>query len=442
MRILTRYVLRLHLAPFFFSLAALTMVLLLDQVGRQFEKLVGKGLHWTVIGEVFLYSVPFILAQTFPMAVLIAVLYSFNRLAGDNEITAMKASGIPLTRLLAPLVLVAALAAAGMFWFNDTVLPESNHRLQVLRSSIAQKMPTFELREQTINEVLSNRLYLQAARIDRGRSALEDVVIYDERLPSRSRTIYADSGGIAFNDTQTDLYLTLHGGVMQEQVHDKPGSFGRLFFDRLVMRVQGVSNELERSDLGGFRGDREMSVEQLEERVDASRDRARGVEEESRIYARSLARLYAEGDLDVEATEVADSDSVDVREGAIRMAVRRSAPWEVSSQFNSYRMQVQSARSQASRFAVEIHKKASIPAACIVFVLIGAPIALRWPLGGVALVVAVSFGVFVAYYVALVGGEELADSLILSPFWSMWAPNVLFGLIGAGFVWRARKAGR
>lgn len=438
MRILTRYILRQHVAPFFFSLTALTLILLLDQVGRRFEKLVGKGLHWTVIGEVFLYSVPFIVAQTFPMAVLIAVLYTFNRLAGDNEITAMKANGIPLPRLLAPLVLVASILAAGMFWFNDTVLPESNHRLQVLLTSIGQKMPTFELREQTINEVLPNRLYLQVARIDRQRSELADVVIYDERLPNRSRTIYADSGHIASNPQQTDLYLTLREGVVQEQLADKPESFQRIHFGRLIMRVQGVTNQLERADLGGFRGDREMTIAQMEEQVREAEGRVEAARKESRGYAVALTRLFQEGTLDLSKTSF---DTV-LTEAAARSALRQSAPWEAVNRFESHALQVRSGMRRANEHAVEIHKKYTIPAACIVFVLIGAPIAIRYPLGGVALVVAASFVVFCTYYVSLVGGEELADNLILSPFWAMWAPNVLFGAVGVVLVWRALQVGR
>ena len=93
------------------------------------------------------------------------------------------------------------------------------------------------------------------------------------------------------------------------------------------------------------------------------------------------------------------------------------------------------------RFEVEIWKKYSIPVACIVFVLIGAPIAVRYRRAGVALVVGVSLVVFCAYYVALIGGEHLADRELLSPFWAMWAPNVLFGMIGFVAFFQARRAG-
>ncbi len=510
MRILSRYLLRLHIPPFLFALTGLTLLLLLDQVSRRFGRLVGKGLEGTVIAEVFLYSVPFILAQTFPMAVLIAVLYVFTRLAGDNEITAMKASGIPLVRLLVPLVVAAAVLASGMTLFNNTVLPESNHRLQVLLTSIAKKKPTFQLREQAVNEVLPARLYVQVARIDRARSALGDVVLYDEREPNRSRTIYADSGRMAYNPDQTDLFLVLHDGTMQERMDDRKEAFQRVHFDRMVMKVAGVSNELERGELGGWRGDREMTIPQMREEVRKGQARARAAQRGSRAYAVALTEALALGDgviadepetaagaAGAEAPDTAsrppgagtDGGSAPQGEGvaagedgvaagevpvpgdtgeaaaagntgeaasgadtvvdvdeevrrAVQEATRLRAPREVERRFETYASQITSGERTVSQFQVEIHKKYTIPAACLVFVLIGAPIAVRYPEGGMALVVGASLAFFCAYYVALVGGEELADEGILSAFWAMWAPNILFGTIGVVAVWRVTRAGR
>ena len=102
MRLLNRYVLRQLTAPFIFALAAQTSLMLLSQIAKKFGSLVGKGLPWMVISEVFVLSLPFIIAMTLPMAVLIAVLYTFSHLAADNEITATRASGISVYQVLTP----------------------------------------------------------------------------------------------------------------------------------------------------------------------------------------------------------------------------------------------------------------------------------------------------------------------------------------------------
>src|SRR5690606_21721949 len=106
MRILTRYLLRSHAGPFMFALITLTAILFVNTIARRFEDLAGKGLPVTVILEVFMLSLPHILALTLPMAVLVAVLYAFAQLAADNEITALKAGGVNLIRMIMPLVAV------------------------------------------------------------------------------------------------------------------------------------------------------------------------------------------------------------------------------------------------------------------------------------------------------------------------------------------------
>ncbi len=439
MRILSRYVLRQHIAPFTFALTALTLLMLLDQLAKQFHKLVGKGLGPKVIAEVFFYSIPFILAVIVPMAVLVSVLYAFNRLAADNEIAAMKASGVSLARIAAPVVVAATLVAAGLVWFNDTVLPEANHHLASLRVSITRKQPTFALQERRVNEVIPRRLFIQAAHIDNATSRLENVTIWDERDIDRSRTIYADSGRMSFNDKQTDLYLELFDGKVQETRDESPAVFREVWFVTNNIRIPEVGNELNR-DLSRYRSDREQPVDSMLAQVREAEAQALQVEEVSRAMAMAATSRRL-GGLAPPEDELAPADTV----GAVAEAWKTGRRLEVpSSAYNSFRanaIQLQRHRERANRFQVEIWKKFTIPAACIVFVLIGVPIAVRFRRGGVGLVVGVSLGVFCLYYVALIGGEKLADRQFLSPALAMWSPNILFGLIGIGGFFQARRAG-
>jgi len=478
MRILTRYLLRLHLAPFFFAVTGLTLLLLLDQVSRRFKDLIGKGLHWSVIAEVFVYSIPFILAQTLPMAVLIAVLYAFNRLAGDLEITAIRASGIPLVKAVMPIVLASTILAGGMTWFNNTILPEANHHLQVLLTGIGRKKPTFYLRERAINEVLPSRLYVQPGHLDREHSTMEDVTIYDEREGERSRTIYADSGRMAFGPKGEDLFFTLRDGTLNERPNDAPHTFQRTEFTRMVMRVGHVGNQLERDTISGFRSDREMNIQDMHAEVVVAERQVAEARAEARAYAVAVARRLTGRVLPLETTLQADGASADTTplrldSASLRLPEENDAPRAASAipqiepvspdslaargraaaqqynaaidgvnQFESYHQREDHGLGEMSKYWVEIHKKGSIPAACIVFVLIGAPIAVRYPRAGVALVVGVSLVFFGAFYVSLVGGEELADRRFISALWAMWAPDILFGLIGIAALIQATRVTR
>ena len=247
-RILSRYLLRQHLGPLVFAVAALTSLMLLNQIAKQFASLVGKGLPAAVILEVFVLSIPFIIAVTLPMAVLVAVLYTFSHLGADNEITAMKASGVSLGQMVRPVILGAGVITLLSLAWNDQVLPRTNHRLRALLTDIQRKRPSFTLREQVINEVLPGQFFLRAARIDQATNRLRDVTIYDLGDAERRRSITADSGHMAYTPGGADLYLTLLDGEIREINRSEPAHFDRTFFRTNVIRVAGIGNQFDRTE--------------------------------------------------------------------------------------------------------------------------------------------------------------------------------------------------
>ncbi|MFN2397596.1 MAG: LptF/LptG family permease [Gemmatimonadaceae bacterium] len=534
MKILTRYVLKEHVGPLIFSLATLTSVLLLNQVAKQFGNLVGKGLPWGVIVEFFLLSIPFIIAMTLPMAVLIAVLYAFSRLAAENEITALKASGVSIIRLMYPVMWGGVAMAAVMLAFNDQVLPRSNHRLSTLQTDIARKKPTFALREQVINEVSPGKLFLRAGQVDGATNRLREVTIYDLADPLRRRTIYADSGLMEMSANRRDLQMMLFDGYTQEIPRENPGELQRLYYRVDLIRVRGVGNQLERTEENAFKGDREMSICEMQrsyeesareydaartdlaselaasvkrvlaapqpaDRRDSVRSRRLGL---GSAYCGLMALLPTDDDTVSKPDAASDGSSADrlppsagMQQAVPHSDSRRPGPLPVDdaplsmrvpthvdsqpflppqlvagstslivpdtllsasippaaesqrlfaatrAQLDVIRARMLDSQSRASQLDTEIQKKFALAAACIVFVLLGAPIALRFPRGGVGLVLAVSFSVFALYYVGLIAGETLADKLILSPFWAMWIANVVFTLVGVVLLVRVRKGG-
>jgi lipopolysaccharide export system permease protein len=457
-RILSRYILRQHLQPLGFALAALTCAMLVNQVAKQFGNLVGKGLPWGVIFEVFVLTIPFIVAMTLPMAVLVAVLYAFSHLAADNEVTAMKASGVSVGRLLAPVLGGATLVGVIALLWNDQLLPRSNHRLRTLLVDIQRKKPTFQLKEQVINEVVPGQFFLRAARIDPASNKLKDVTIYDLEDAERRRIITADSGRMAYTPGGTDLYLTLLDGEIQEVKRVEPGQFNRTFYGTNRIRVAGIGNTLERTESDTYRGDREMTicgmervVAQAEQEAQRARREAReavvtdlrrlmrlmppapGSEEATRdpapsLYCRALRALG--GWLQPEEAQAAQATQIPqpptlVTQGATAAVDQR----------------VRAARQRAAIYQVEIHKKLAISAACVIFAVLGVPVAIRFPRGGVGLVIGTSLAVFSVYYVGLIGGEELGDRLIVSPFLAMWTPNLIFAMVGLTLLWFVRREG-
>jgi lipopolysaccharide export system permease protein len=452
-KIVPRYILKEHAAPLVFALSALTSLLLLNFIARRFGELVGKGLPWTVIAEFMMLSIPFTLAMTLPMAVLVATLHAFSRFAAENEITAFKASGVSMQRLVAPVIAASVVLAFLMVLFNDQVLPRANHRLANLQSDIARVKPTLALQEQVINEIVRGQLYLRAARIESGTNRMRDVTIYDLSNRKNRRTILAESGDLAFSATGEDLLLTLYDGHSTEVGADSPERLQRNFFKRDMIRVRGVATRLDRlEDQPVYKSDREMTVCELLARArmarsdrdsawvrlqvmlnpDPSERRAppREVEGLSGIYC-ALKTAWRDFSVvqDAEAAPVAQEVPGPSR--AARPPQASPMPPEYNAiQIEGTRFDVSAAQSMIDRFRVEIEKKFSIAFSCIVFVLLGAPIALRFPRGGVGLTIGVSLGVFAIYYVGLLLGEALADRALVDPSIAMWGTNVLLGIVG------------
>ena len=570
MKIINKYVLREHLGPLVFALTTLTSLLLLNYIAKRFGDLVGKGLAWGVIGEFFMLSVPFTIAMTLPMAVLVSTLYAFSRLAAENEITALKASGVGMTRVLVPVLFGATGIAAFMLFFNDQVLPRANHRLSTLQQDIARKKPTFALRSQVLNEVSPGKLTLKADYIDQSTSWLHVVTIYDMSDPVRRRTINADSGKMEL--AGDDLLLTLYSGVMLEVPKNETTQLQRLFYDVDRIRVKNVVNSLTRTDsTNTYKGDREMSVCEMQREyttheldfavarysleqalVSATRELSTGktavalpntssmppsagVNEGSSqagytvvptgfkpkpsvsigtVYCAALNKVVkpklpplvktamaaelprriprqaqqpqAQQKQDTTKKQAADTATRQRR----RLTMTGSAPalpnpdslakaapvpatptvtpgpdsivtppppavvvapgpsvssavgaLDAASSIEASRARMLENRTTMNRYDVEIQKKFALSAACVVFVLIGAPIALRFPRGGVGLVIGVSLVVFAIYYVGLIAGESLADRAFLTPFWAMWAANVILTAVGLVLLVRMGREG-
>jgi lipopolysaccharide export system permease protein len=466
-KILHRYVLKEHLGPLTFALTALTSILLLQYIGKHFGELVGKGLPTLVIAEFFGLSIPLTVALTLPMAVLVATLYAFSRLAAENEITALKASGVSVVSVLEPVLWAALGVTLVMVVFNDQVLPRSNHRLATLQRDIAQKKPTFGLREQVINEVSPGKFYLRAGHLDEASNMMREVTIYDMSDPTRRRTIFADSGNMGMSKGMTDLELTLYNGNMQDVPTNNADELQRLYFNVDLIRVRGVGNQFRKTTVDTYKSDREMTVcemQQAQDRASQEHQLARKEFEKTLASLRKanakvnkevlnedvsepwdvgLGRLYCKA-IALLKPKVARAQAPPRASGVQGPVTSGPASPEITSQLatlETLRVRLDESARLINAYGVEIHKKFALAVACFVFVLLGAPIALRFPRGGVGLTIGVSLFVFAAYYVCLIAGESLGKRGLMPAVVSMWMANVIFALIALLLLAKMGKEG-
>ncbi len=477
MRILDRYLIKQHTAPFLYAFAALTGFMLLNQIARRLPMLLGKGLSWVIIVEFFVLVVPYLVVMTSSMSVLVAVLHTFGRLVDDSEITAMRASGVSIKELVRPVLLASCVVAFIAFLFGDQILPRTNHTLRMLMMDINRTSPTFSLKEHVVNEVRRGKVALRAALIDPDTYVMRDITVYRITDQNTTQIVYADSGQMAFAENQEDLQLVLFDGSHHELDRTDPTLFQRSDFLRYDMKFEDIGREFVRNEDDPYHGDREMSICRLEEvALGAKRDewlsvqRGRAAERNGlrslvglhpvqpdtvppkfrqKLYCTVLSWLKP---TPLEAQELprrqrplVDTTSEAVRRRLTSPTQRAFVPGlSTRAIMNDTRSHLDRARSMKVRSAVylvELHKKYAIPAACIVFVLVGIPVALRFRGGGLGMVIGVCMVIYGIFYIGLIAGESLANRLIVSAFTAMWMPNIVFGIFGIFALWRFGRQG-
>jgi lipopolysaccharide export system permease protein len=389
MKILHSYVLKEHIGPFFLGLLVLTFVLIMNRAFELVDMIIGKGLSVLIVSEIFLMSLPFIIALTVPMAVLVAVLMAFGRFSQDQEIVAMRANGIRLTTIMAPVLVASVLLSLLMVVFNNRVLPESNHRVKNLMIDVTQKKPTFRIKEGVFMSATDGYNTL-VEKVDQRTQELYNVVIWETR-PNIFRVISAPAGQMQSSEDGAVLSLELYNGEIHELDQENLWVYRTLTFKKHLLNME-VDSKLTRRERE-YRSDRELSARAMRERV---------------------------GEIDAQIAEYVEKAK----------ALENETSNEAQAQRDVELRKIESKEREKNRYLVEIQKKYSIPFACFVFVILGVPLGVAAKRGGAGVGFGVAILFFVLYYVGLVSGEELADRGILSPLVGMWGPNVLMFLIG------------
>ena len=369
--ILFRYIIKELIVPFILSLLMITLIFVLNLVFQMLGKIAGKGLDFYVIMEFFFLNLAWILTLAVPMAVLIAVLMAFGRLAAENEITALKAGGVSLIQMLKPALFFGLVVGVALFHFNNRILPEFNHRSRILSADISRKKPTLNLQAGIFHFDVP-KVVLKANDVDVEKSILHDLIIYDEGDKKYQTTVLGDWGELVFLAEEEKFLFTIHDGTIHRLERKYPSNYQRTRFDVLRYRLTAPDVLLQRRE-SSYRSDRERSAQDMMREV------------------------------------------VKLEEGATPNLRRIRA------------------------YKVEIHKKYSIPAACLVFTLIGVPLGALFRRGGLAVSGGVSVVFFLIYWIGLIGGEDLADRGFVPPWLAMWAPNIIITALGILFIIRNMK---
>lgn len=424
--ILFRYILRNHAGPFLFSIVTLFFIFLFNFLTKAADRLIGKGLGTWVIFKLITFNLAWMVVLVVPMAVLVATLMAYGNMSSNNEIAIMKASGVSIYKMIAPAFLASIVIGFLLVEFNNEIYPDANHAARLLMQDVSNKKPTLSLVPGLFSQEVPNYSIL-VREIDEKSNILKGVTLYDYSEPGKLNIVTAETGKIYFSRDQKKLIMDLFRGEIHESSPSDKTIYRKLIFNKHRILMDAEQFSFQQSTPGGPRYERELSAPDMMVIVDSLENIRNDLLKRLQRNSRALISLSS---TKIKATN--DSNGIIYNRVAEKLKAARNA---ISSDTDYLTYNIK----EINKYLVEVHKKYSIPFACIVFVLIGAPLGIMTRKGGIGVAAGISILFFLVYWAFLIGGEKLADRGLLSPFWGMWSANVVLGSLGVFLTYRSAK---
>lgn len=421
------------------------------------QDLVGKGVEVSVLAEFFVYAVASVVPLALPLAILLASLISFGNLGEKFELTAMKAAGISLFRIMRPLTIAIAFICVGAFFFSNYVLPVSQVKLWALIFSLRQKSPELDIPVGEFYDGISGyNIYVRKKNPRSGK--LEDLMIYDYSKGFKNATVMvADSGKILFTDDNRYLVFCLYNGesfenLNEQQQHissDKNVPYRRETFKAKQILVD-FNTEFNRYDESVL-GDQHVSknTQELIHSIDSVRVlEDQKSEEQSKVLvsSRYFGREHKNNKLVLpleteQEWQTLNTDSiytrmsVDKKRQMWTVVIEKAKQQQDNIAYNA--MLLQDYKRYISKHEIELYRKFTLAFACLIFFFIGAPLGAIIRKGGLGAPVVISVIMFIIYYIIDTAGYKMAREA-LWPCWAgMWLSSFVLLPIGVFLTYKA-----
>jgi lipopolysaccharide export system permease protein len=455
------FVLRSFAGPLVLTFFIVLIILILQFLWMYVDDLAGKGLNFQVLAELIYYFALTFVPMALPLAILLASLMTFGNMGEFSELTALKASGIPLQRIMRPLIVLLGFIAVLSFFFSNNVMPFATEKARTLLWDIKRKKPDINIQAGSFYSGVPD-YSIKVSRKDQETGRLEDLIIYDhsDRRGNVSVTT-ADSGYMKLTDDESGLIMTLYNGnSFVEEPEKKVGINYRSYPSRkdyfksqtIVIPLTGF--DLERSEDGLFRSRAEtQNISQLTYFIDSlNKKYTKKIENQFTEFSKS--KIYSERDyipgFAVESNpnrdtthkfnkfnpkQVMEALPVVERRTVLAKAIEdlKDAASYLTEKNESLRYDIRAIK----KYEVEWNKKLTMSFACLVFFFIGAPLGAIIRKGGLGTPAVISIFFFVIYYVISISAQKLVEENLVSSLAGMWAASYILLPIGIFLTYKA-----
>lgn len=452
------FVLKKFFLLFAGSFVVCQFVLIMQFLWRYIDELIGKGLTLDVLARFFGYASVTLVPQALPLAILLASLISFGNMGEDLELTAMKAAGIPLRRIMAPVGVVSILLCIVSFIFQNNISPNAQKELTRMVATMKETSPAIEIPEGVFYSGIPNvNIYVDHKNASTGM--LYKVIIYKvDGGFENAQIVVADSARLETTADKHFLSLAVMNGEQFENLQSGSTSLlngTQVPYDRetfgyktLLIDFDSGFDLMDAEDFAGM-----AKVKNLRE-LDAGYDSIMHLTDSvGRTFYESLQARY------LILGKISPADSARALKAASQPAYRpdslfdKLTPERRQNVVSAVQLDVKNALTEldferpmtnagyknARKHLIEWHKKFALALSCIIFFFIGAPLGAIIRKGGLGLPTVISVLIFILYYIINTSGMKLARDGTWSVLFGMWVSTLVLAPLGAFITYKANN---
>ena len=460
MKKLYKLILRSFLGSFVFTFFIVIFVLLMQFLWVYVDDLVGKGLSFKILMELFFHASITFVPMALPLAILLASIMSFGDLGEHYELVAIKAAGISIWTAMRPLFIFSIVLSGLAFVFSNSINPVAMLKFKTLLFDVRKQKLAFDIKEGIFYRDIENYV-IYVDKKGKDGSTIYGVKIYDHTdRDGNNKIIVADSGMMSLSPNQRSIIFTLYNGhnYTEDNSNKQTFKFNRPF-ERMSFKEEQIKFSLESFDLTRSNEDMYksyqamMNIHQLTTALDSlelNYDRKQekftqgfqqrlGNYEQVKRDTSLLSPLASHHPLSISHLEWPLIDHLDpsVRNNVLDVAMGTARTAKENVSFNNQDLGAH--KLNIKKHKKELHKKFTLSFACIIFFLIGAPLGTIIRKGGLGLPVVVSVLFFVIYYIISTVAERMAEFGDLNMFLGVWLSSMVILPIGLFLTFKATR---
>ena len=453
-------VLKAFIGPFILNFMIWMVILDMQFVWLYVDDFMGKGLEWYIILELLFYASATWVPVALPLSILLASIMAFGNLGEHNELTAMKASGLSLTRIMKPLIILMVFVCAGAFFFSNNLWPLAKFKMQVLITDIQNTKGAIILKEGIFYNEMENFSIRVGKKSENGQE-LYDLVIYDYSgtlKPNKittdprdyKRIIRAQQGNISQSKDKKKLLLDLVDGyIVQEMdpttVSNSEMPFMRYYFEKASLSFKLTSMEFSKSEGDVYENPEYLlSLSQIQQLKDSTdRETEKRIKRTTTFISNTLTLLRTKKDSSKKAE--AFTPSVNYFESLSKPNQKRNIHAAITSVKNTIRTlemdkrRAQHAKQYLSTLDIEWHRKYTLAYACMMLLFLGAPLGAIVKKGGLGWPVIIAILLFLIYFILARAGDEMAMAEEINVTLGMWLSAIVLSPIAIFIFYKANN---